>query len=75
LALKQCYTHGGVIDSSYRGEWKAIVSNNSDVPWSINKGDRIAQVLFVPVLHVTWEQVEKLSDSERGEKGFGSSGN
>jgi dUTP pyrophosphatase len=74
LALKQCYTHGGVIDSSYRGEWKVIVSNNSKVAWTILKGDRIAQVLFVPVLHVTWIPTEKLSDSERGSGGFGSTG-
>lgn len=74
LALKGVYTHGGVIDSSYRGEWKVIVENTSKANWHIYKGDRIAQAIFIPCFHLIITRADKLSDSWRGIGGFGSTG-
>jgi dUTP pyrophosphatase len=74
LASKGIYTHGGVIDSSYRGEWKVILRNTTDGSFVIRRGNRIAQVLFVPCFHPLITTVEKLSESQRGGDGFGSSG-
>jgi dUTP pyrophosphatase len=74
VALKQRYTHGGVIDSGYRGEWKVMLSNDSQLIWEIKRGDRIAQVVFLPVFHPLIELVSDLGDSVRGADGFGSTG-
>ncbi|MEA1998466.1 MAG: dUTP diphosphatase [Euryarchaeota archaeon] len=74
LALEGLYTHAGVIDSSYRGEWKVIVENAGDISIEIEKGDRVAQVLFLPCFHLIIQEVEQLSVSEREKGGFGSSG-
>lgn len=64
----------GVIDSDYRGEWKVTVRTKDGQPYSWESGDRLFQFLLVPVLNVTLELVEELSDTERGTGGFGSSG-
>ena len=64
----------GVVDAGYRGEYKAIMINLGDVPYKIEKGDRVAQMLIQPVEICDIEIVDKLSDSERGEGGFGASG-
>jgi len=66
---------GGVIDSGYRGEWGVVLLNTGNEEVSLCQGDKIAQVVFVKqadeyVINV----VNQLSDSARGEKGFGSSG-
>lgn len=71
---KQKYTHAGVIDSSYRGEWLAILENASSEDWAIKRGDRIVQALFVPCFHLRIVETESLPDSDRGLSGFGSSG-
>lgn len=66
---------GGVIDHSYRGEVKAIVHNGS--PWGtywISVGDRIAQMVILPVPAVRWEEVQELDLTIRGHDGFGSTG-
>lgn len=68
------------IDSSFRGEWKLKFKNlypnyksvEFPVPWE--EGDRIAQVYFEKILPINFEVVEELSDTERGDGGFGSSG-
>ena len=65
---------GGVIDSGYRGEIHAGVMNLSDKYFSFEKGHKIAQLLIQKVEQAQFEEVEELSDSTRGEKGFGSSG-
>ena len=67
-------TGAGCIDSSYRGEVKVHLYNHSDLPYTVNKGDKITQMLIVPVKLGTWQKVNELSETERGEKGFGSTG-
>lgn len=64
----------GVIDSDYKGEILCPVQNNGEQPYQIKPGDRIAQLLFMPVLKVQIEFTEGLSESERGKGGFGSTG-
>lgn len=65
---------GGVIDSGYRGELKVGIMNLSDIPYTFNTGDKIIQMLIMPVMHAHISEVDELSDSQRGERGFGSSG-
>jgi deoxyuridine 5'-triphosphate nucleotidohydrolase len=65
----------GVIDSSYRGEWCICVINLGNSVYTFTEGDRIAQAIVVPDYHIKFKEVEKLSETMRGEKGFGSSGN
>lgn len=65
----------GIIDSSYRGEIGVIFKNhNSKNPYRISRGDRIAQLVIVPVASPQVEIVESLDDTERGEGGFGHTG-
>lgn len=64
----------GKCDSDYRGIYHVIVKSNEDRPFVIKKGTRIAQLTFVPIGHAVFKCVESLSDSERGENGFGSTG-
>lgn len=65
-------TLGGVIDSGYRGEVKVGLANVSREAIQISTGDKIAQMLIQPVARVDIEEATDLSDSERGEDGFGS---
>ena len=66
----------GIIDSSYTGEWIAMVKNVSqDNSIEINVGDRICQVVLIPCLLDSWEQVDSLEDTRRGAGGFGHTGN
>ena len=64
----------GVIDSDYTGEVKAALINNSDVPFTVEKGMRIAQMMIVPVAVCTLTQVDELEKTQRGAGGFGSTG-
>lgn len=64
----------GVIDSDYRGEIKVALYNQSDAPQAVAAGERIAQIVIAPFLHAEYEVKETLSDTERGEGGFGSTG-
>jgi dUTP pyrophosphatase len=65
----------GLIDSQYRGEVVVIAINlDPAVPIDIRKGDRIAQLVILPVPQVVLQETEALDTTERGEKGFGSSG-
>ncbi|MGB9682453.1 MAG: dUTP diphosphatase [bacterium] len=64
----------GTIDSDYRGEIKVILMNLGDEPFSIKKGDRIAQLVISPVVKVDILEVEELSPSERNSGGFGHTG-
>lgn len=64
----------GTIDADYRGEIKVILVNLSKEPFIINRGERIAQMVIARYEKIEWEQVCELSDSERGEGGFGSTG-
>ena len=64
----------GLIDSGYRGELGVLYDNISDTPYTINAGDRIAQLLVMPSYRFQAKVVDILSDSDRGETGFGDSG-
>lgn len=64
----------GVIDSDYRGEIIVALHNDTDKCESIHEGDRIAQIVIVPYLPVELAEVEALSDTVRGDGGFGSTG-
>jgi dUTP pyrophosphatase len=64
----------GVIDSSFRGEIKVKLYNNSDRPYIVMKGDRIAQGIILELPMVDVLEVTELSDTARGANGFGSSG-
>lgn len=64
----------GTIDSGYRGEVQAILINHGREPFIIKRGDRIAQLLFQRLPQVELISREQLSDSDRGEGGFGSTG-
>lgn len=67
-------TMGGVIDAGYRGEIRVVLVNLGTVPHGIVAGDKIAQLLIQKVELPAIEEVSDLSDSERGEGGFGSTG-
>ncbi len=64
----------GTIDSDYRGEIKVALINWGNEEFSINSGDRIAQMVVAPVQRVAWRAVEALGESARGEGGFGHTG-
>lgn len=65
----------GTVDAGYRGELKVTLLNTDlREPFTINKGDRIAQMIVMPVVQARFIPVDKLPESERGESGFGSTG-
>ncbi len=77
LALKHgitCLNTPGTIDSDYRGEVKVILANLGAEPFSIMRGDRIAQLVPAPVQRAIFAEVDSLDDTERGAGGFGSTG-
>ena len=77
LALKKGITvlnSPGTIDADYRGEIGVILINLSDSDFEINTGDRIAQMIIAKHETIEWEAVDKLDDSVRGDKGYGSTG-
>lgn len=64
----------GTIDADYRGEIRVILVNLSDRPFTVNPGERIAQLVMAKYESVTWDEVEILDETARGEGGFGSTG-
>ena len=64
----------GVVDPDYRGEFMVALHNHTDEPREVEGGERIAQLVIVPFIQGSFETVEELSDTERGEGGFGSTG-
>lgn len=77
LAAKQGLRPGncvGVVDADYRGEWKIALHNDTDKPQTIAPHERIAQMVVLPFLPVTFAEVSELSDTARGAGGFGSTG-
>lgn len=64
----------GTIDADYRGEVKVILVNLSPEPFVIEPGERIAQLVVARCEQVSWEEVERLDETERGAGGFGSTG-
>jgi len=74
MASRGIATTGGVIDAGYRGEIMVLMTNLGESPIELKAGDKIAQMIPVPVLTGVVEDVESLEESARAEKGFGSSG-
>jgi dUTP pyrophosphatase len=77
LALKHGVTvlnSPGTIDADYRGEIGVILVNHGDTPFTIRRGDRIAQMVVAPVVQVIWQTRETLDETVRGSGGFGSTG-
>ena len=64
----------GTIDSDYRGELKVIMMNAGSEPFTVRRGDRIAQLVVAPVVRVEWSETERLDDTRRGAGGFGHTG-
>lgn len=64
----------GVCDEDYRGEYIVALHNDTDMNRIIEPGDRIAQLVVLPYLPVEFEEVDELSETERGASGFGSTG-
>ena len=64
----------GTIDSDYRGEIKVIIYNHGNNDFTINNGDRIAQMILAPVVKMELEETSNLPETIRGEGGFGSTG-
>lgn len=64
----------GTIDADYRGEIRVLLINLGDAPFTIRRGDRIAQMVVAPVAHVQWERVDCVEPTDRGEGGFGHTG-
>lgn len=67
----------GVIDSDYRGEWFVPLHNHGNETRTISNGERIAQVIFLPIPKISIQEVDnkELTETKRGEGGFGSTGN
>lgn len=77
LALKHgitCLNTPGTVDSDYRGEVKVILANLGDEEFTIQRGDRIAQLVVAPVTCAAMVEVDALDDTARGSGGFGSTG-
>jgi dUTP pyrophosphatase len=74
MAARGIATTGGVIDAGYRGEILVLMTNLGDAIVEVKVGEKIAQMIPVPVLTGMVEEVESLEVSKRAEKGFGSSG-
>jgi len=64
----------GTIDADYRGEIKVILQNGGGEPFTLRRGDRIAQMVIAPVLYPQWKEVSKLDSTVRGAGGFGHTG-
>ena len=65
---------GGVFDAGFRGEYNVHLVNLSDKPYTFEKGDKVAQLVIIPVAHAKLVEVDTLTDSSRGTGQFGSTG-
>lgn len=74
MAKRGVKTAGGVIDAGYRGEIHIVLRNLTQEEILLKKGERIAQLLILPIATPAVKEVEKLDETQRGAKGFGSSG-
>ena len=77
LAFKHgitCLNSPGTIDADYRGEVKVLLINLGQEPFTIERGERVAQMVFQRVPQVLLEEVSELTDTARGEGGFGHTG-
>ena len=69
-----CLNTPGTIDADYRGEVKVLLINHGDVPFKISRGERIAQMIIAPITQPEFISVNALTETARGEGGFGSTG-
>lgn len=69
-----CTNTPGTIDADYRGEIKVNLINHGREPFTVNRGDRIAQMIIAPVVQATLVKTDTLDETERGAGGFGSTG-
>ncbi len=69
-----CLNTPGTIDADYRGEVKVLLINHGQEPFTITRGERIAQMVIAPITQPNFVRVETLDDTARGEGGFGSTG-
>lgn len=67
-------TGAGVIDSNYRGYLKVKLFNNSDENFVVKIGEKITQMVIIPINLNEWEEVDSLDETDRGQNGFGSTG-
>jgi dUTP pyrophosphatase len=74
MSLKGLHTMGGVYDAGYRGEYNAHLINLNDKPYKVSKGDKVAQLVILPVSIAKLIEVDELSNSQRGLGRFGSTG-
>lgn len=74
MGSKGIKVYGGIVDEPYRGEIIVVLGNNSKEIVKIKKGDKIAQLLIIPILYSNVIEVNELSQTARGNQGFGSSG-
>lgn len=74
LGSKGIHRLAGVIDAGYRGEWKVVLLNTTNEPFEIKKGDKIIQCLLQQFEPTEIMEEDSLSETSRGDKGFGSSG-
>lgn len=74
LNVKHSILSEGVIDCGYTGTIVVKLYNHSDIDYKIEKGNKITQIVFLPIPSITLKQVECLENSDRGNNGFGSSG-
>ena len=77
LALKYgvtCLNTPGTIDSDYRGEVKVLLINHGQDPFTITRGERIAQMVIAPVSHAVLQEAASLDQTQRGSGGHGSTG-
>lgn len=74
LSKAGLHTMGGVYDAGYRGEYNVHLVNLSDKPYTVEKGDKVAQLVIFPVASAKLVEAETLSETSRGEGRFGSTG-
>jgi len=74
LSAKGIVKTGGVIDSDYRGEIHIVLYNSTNQEFKIEKGDRVAQGIIIPIMQARFNEVQELSETIRGDKGFQSTG-
>ena len=72
---KGLFCHIPPIDSGYTGEVHALIENSTDLYMEISKGDKIGQLIIVPIITPDFIEVETIEEKERGNNGFGSTGN
>lgn len=69
-----CVNTPGTVDSDYRGEIRVNLINHGREPFTVQRGERIAQIIIAPVIQAVWDEVDTLDETDRGTGGFGSTG-